>query len=153
MYHRICVAIDGSSAADDALAEALRMCAGGTADLLLVSVVDVRVIAAEGVNFESVYDAWCEEGRKALDTASAKVRSASIEPEVKLAETDGKTVARTVIEEAERWRAEVIVIGTHGRGGVTRWMLGSVADEVIRASPLPVLVVRGRDDPARAHGL
>jgi nucleotide-binding universal stress UspA family protein len=151
MHPRVCVAIDGSPAADHALHEALRMCEGRTTDILLISVVEVRVNAAEGVNFESIYDSWRDEGKKALDAAAATVRAASIEPELKLVDTDGKPVARTIVEEAERWRADVIVIGTHGRSGFTRLMLGSVADQVIRSSPIPVLVLRGRDHPSSAE--
>ena len=145
MYTRVCVAIDGSQAADHALAEALRMCEGRSADILLLSVVDVRVNAAEGVDFESMYKAWRGDGEKALDAAAVTVRAASIEPELALVDTDGKRVARTIVDEAERWRADVIVIGTHGRSGFAHLLLGSVADQVIRSSPIPVLVVRGRD--------
>lgn len=151
MYSRFCVAVDGSEAADHALSEALRMCEGWSADILLISVVDVRVNAAEGVNFESIYKAWREDGKKALDRAAATVRAASIEPEVKLVDTDRMRVAQTIVEEAARWGAEVIVIGTHGRGGFAHLLLGSVADQVIRSSPIPVLVVRGRDHPSSGH--
>ncbi len=153
MYKRVCVAIDGSSTADHALSEALRMCEGQPVSVLLLSVVDVRVNAAEGVNFESMYKAWRNEAKKALDAAAAAVRASSIEPETNLVDTDGKAVARTVVEEAERWRADVIVIGTHGRGGFKRLMLGGVADQVVRSSAIPVLVVRGSDHPSSAHGL
>ena len=153
MYTRVCVAIDGSAAADHALAEALRMSEGSTVNILLLSVVDVRVNAAEGVNFESIYQAWRGDGKKALAAASATVRAASIEPEIHLVDTDGNNVAQTIVEEAARWRADVIVIGTHGRGGLKRLMLGSAADQVIRSSPIPVLVVRGQDHPSSDHGL
>jgi nucleotide-binding universal stress UspA family protein len=153
MYTRVCVAIDGSPATDHALAEALRMCEGRRADILLLSVVDVRVNAAEGVNFESIYKAWRDEGEQALDAAAATVRAASIEPELALVDTDGKRVARTIVEEAERWRADVIVIGTHGRSGFAHLLLGSVADQVIRSSPIPVLVVRGRNHPSSGQPL
>jgi nucleotide-binding universal stress UspA family protein len=153
MFTRVCVAVDGSPAADHALHEALRMCQGVSADILLIFVIEVRVIAAEGVNYESIYNSWREEGKKALDAAAATVRAATIETEIKLVDTDGKTVARTIVEEAERWRADVIAIGTHGRSGFTRLMLGSVADQVIRSSPIPVLVVRGRNHPSSGQPL
>ena len=129
------------------------MCEGRSADILLISVVDVRVNAAEGVNFESIYKAWRDEARKALDDGVRIVRTASIEPELALVDTDGKRVARTIVGEAERWHAEVIVIGTHGRGGFAHLLLGGVADQVIRLSPIPVLVVRGRDHSSPVHGL
>lgn len=48
------------------------------------------------------------------------------------------------MEEAERWGAELIVMGTHGRHGLQHLWLGSVAEGVVRSSPVPVLLVRGR---------
>jgi nucleotide-binding universal stress UspA family protein len=51
-------------------------------------------------------------------------------------------VARGIIKAAEAWQADAIAIATHGHGGFRRLLLGSVADKVIRASPLPVCVVR-----------
>jgi nucleotide-binding universal stress UspA family protein len=145
MYRRICVAVDGSAAAGHALHEALRMCEGGSVDLLLISVVEVLMNASEGINVESVYDSWRDSAQSALDAAAATVRSAGIEPELALVDTDGRRVAGTIVDEAQRWRADVIVIGTHGRSGFVRLMLGSVADQVIRSSPVPVLVVRGQE--------
>jgi nucleotide-binding universal stress UspA family protein len=48
-----------------------------------------------------------------------------------------------VIVSAERWGATLIVMGTHGRGGIKRLLLGSVAEHVVRTSPCPVMTVRG----------
>ena len=50
--------------------------------------------------------------------------------------------ATQIVELASEERADLIILGTHGRGGVTRALLGSVADRVIRTAPCPVLTVR-----------
>jgi len=52
-------------------------------------------------------------------------------------------VAELVLKEATKWRADIIVMGTHGRRGVTHMLLGSDAEAVVRSSLVPVLLVRG----------
>jgi nucleotide-binding universal stress UspA family protein len=61
-----------------------------------------------------------------------------------LLETLGRRVADVIVREAKKWRADVIVLGTHGRSGLSRVVLGSDAELVVRESPVPVLLVRGR---------
>ena len=59
-----------------------------------------------------------------------------------------KTVQQRVIAEAEMWKADLIVIGTHGRRGVSRLVLGSSAENILRSAPVPVLLVRSSDHAA-----
>jgi nucleotide-binding universal stress UspA family protein len=61
-----------------------------------------------------------------------------------LHDVGGGRVADAIVEEARRSRCDLIVIGTHGRRGVSRAMLGSDAENVVRSSPVPVLLVRAR---------
>jgi nucleotide-binding universal stress UspA family protein len=56
-----------------------------------------------------------------------------------------KTVQQRVIAEAETWKADLIVIGTHGRRGVRRMVLGSSAEGILRGAHVPVLLVRAPD--------
>ncbi|HYL23144.1 MAG TPA: universal stress protein [Burkholderiales bacterium] len=53
-------------------------------------------------------------------------------------------IPEVIVKEAERWPADLLVIGTHGRRGLNRFLLGSVADGVLRRSSVPVLLVRGK---------
>lgn len=72
-----------------------------------------------------------------------QVREAGLEAEVILPETFGLRIASIIIEEAKRWPADLIVIGSHSRRGVDRLLLGSVAESVVRLSTKPVLLIRG----------
>lgn len=62
--------------------------------------------------------------------------------ETVLLETLGHRVAELIIKQAKKWRADVIVLGTHGRRGLARVLMGSDAEIVVRESPVPVLLVR-----------
>lgn len=63
-----------------------------------------------------------------------------------LHETFAGRLSDFVVEQAHIWKADLIVIGTHGRRGVRRLLLGSDAEQVLRTSPVPVLLVRGADE-------
>jgi nucleotide-binding universal stress UspA family protein len=52
--------------------------------------------------------------------------------------------AAEILKIGRRWHPDLIVIGTHGRGGVSRFFMGSVAEDVVRRASRPVLTVRGR---------
>ena len=77
------------------------------------------------------------------------MRSAGVRPETVLVENVGGRVADEIVWQAKRWKADLIVIGTHGRRGLQRALLGSDAELVARYSPVPVLLVpaRGRGKP------
>ena len=63
--------------------------------------------------------------------------------QTRLLEADGERIASVIVEEAKRWPADLIVIGTHGRSGFSRILFGSVAEGVVRTAHVPVLLVRG----------
>ncbi|HLB16507.1 MAG TPA: universal stress protein [Burkholderiales bacterium] len=93
-------------------------------------------------------------GMRILENASVRAVKAGIEPQTKLLEirTLGalvRRVADAIVEDAERWSADLIVIGTHGRRGLSKLFLGSVAEGVVRISSIPVLLIRGTDRSAR----
>jgi nucleotide-binding universal stress UspA family protein len=73
-------------------------------------------------------------------------RDAGIKAETKLIEATppGARIASMIAAEAKAWPADMIVIGTHGRRGVDHLLMGSVAEGVVRISPVPVLLIRGR---------
>jgi len=81
-----------------------------------------------------------------LDKAAAKAKDSGIQASTKLLKVDKLKVqvADLIAAEAEDWPADLIVVGTHGRQGVRRLLLGSVAESVARVASTPVLLVRGK---------
>jgi nucleotide-binding universal stress UspA family protein len=84
-----------------------------------------------------------EEGKKVLADSAALPRSAGIQCESKCVVTFAEHVYDVIEEEATQWPADLVVIGTHGRRGIRRLLLGSVAEGLTRISSKPILLVRG----------
>jgi len=144
MYRRILVALDGSSAASHALDEAIQLATEQHASLRLLHVVEMPYVHdGETVDFTALAEERAGPGQALLAEAGARVRQVGLEPEVSLGSTDGGRVGDTIVAEARRWSAELIVLGTHGHGLVQR-LLGSTAEDVLRATHVPVLLVRGQ---------
>jgi nucleotide-binding universal stress UspA family protein len=137
--------MDGSSTSERALQEALGLARQQTAQLELVYVMeDVLFLENEAyINYEEVQKSARSEGEKILAQAQAVVQQAGVEAEQRLLEARGERIASVIIEEARRWPADLIVIGTHGRSGFSRILFGSVAEGVVRMAHIPVLLVRG----------
>lgn len=76
-----------------------------------------------------------------LALAADKVRKSGANVEKAVLDEFGKGVVDVIISEAESWLADLIVIGTHGRTGVTRLLMGSVAEGVVRETNVPVLLI------------
>lgn len=83
-----------------------------------------------------------EAGKKILAKAEAKVRKRGVKANAVLVETMGHRLTDVIIEQAKKWRADLIVLGTHGRRGLTRLVMGSDAEGVVRSTRVPVLLVR-----------
>ena len=84
-----------------------------------------------------------EAGQKVLATCAATARQAGVEVDTKFIVLQTQRICDAIIEEAKRWPADLIVIGTHGRHGFNHLLLGSAAEGVIRLATIPVLVIRG----------
>jgi nucleotide-binding universal stress UspA family protein len=145
MYQRILVAIDGSATAERALQEAIKL-AAGKAQLRLVYVLEaVYPLDAEGyayIDYEALQEAVRSTGERTLAQAAENVRRSGITAETALLDSPGERTADVIDEEAQNWKADLIVIGTHGRSGLSRLLLGSVAEGVVRGASVPVLLVR-----------
>lgn len=149
MYSRILVPIDGSKTSNRGLAEAIRLAQLTGGRLRLVHVADVLSFTGyAGLGFSATPDVWGmlkEAGEGILNAGRATVQAAGLEVETQLREGLAERVCDGVIDEARKWRADLMVLGTHGRRGVGRLLLGSDAEQIVRSSPVPVLLVRGRD--------
>lgn len=142
MAKRLLVPVDGSDPADAALEFALEEYPD--ADITVLSVIDPTdvgygSIEAAPSTFEHLQKSAEERTQKVLDEAES--RAADHDMTV-TAETVIGMPSRAIVEWAENNDIDGIVIGSHGRQGVTRVLLGSVAESVVRRSPVPVTVVR-----------
>jgi nucleotide-binding universal stress UspA family protein len=146
MYNRILVAVDGSTTSNLALQEAIKLAGELHSLLRLVHIVDPRILYLDvDARYIADYQKALEAaGQKVIDDSSALVREAGIEFEAAsiAIERQGQHVNDAIEEEAKRWRADLIVIGTHGRRGIGRVFLGSVAEGVTRIASKPVLLIR-----------
>lgn len=152
MYQRILVPVDGSPTSELGLQEAMRLARLMHADLRLVHVID-ELSFALGIDSYGYYagellDLLRKNGEAILQKATETVRAQGIAVDSVLYENLEKTVQQRVIAEATTWNADLIVIGTHGRRGVRRLVLGSSAEGILRSSPVPVLLVRSPEGTA-----
>ena len=150
MYSRILVPVDGSAPANLALLEAVKLVKSADGKLRLVHVVDEFVMDAmyAGAYYPDMAQALRAVGQSILDGAVATARQHAVEPESILLETMGHRVADHVASQAKTWPADLIVMGTHGRRGIRRLLMGSDAELVLRTSAVPVLFVRGQSEPS-----
>lgn len=143
-YQNILVPVDGSETSYAAVAQAAELAKafGGKITVVQVLALD-PYIAAEYISATQTND-LIERARtsvlKTLEEAAAKFSDLGIPVEAKLLE--GQLVHREIIREAETSKADLIVIGSHGRTGLKRLFLGSVAQSVLGEAHIPVLVVR-----------
>jgi len=143
-YKRILVPVDGSPTSNKGLKEALRLAKASRARLRLLHVVEQTIAfgAPEvAVDIGPILDAQRAAGRRRLAGIERRARRPGVRLDAALAENFGMRVADAVIAQAKRWRADLIVMGTHGRRGLQRALVGSDAELVVRYSPVPVLLV------------
>jgi nucleotide-binding universal stress UspA family protein len=145
VYKRILVPVDGSSTSMAGLSEAVRLARDQKAKLKLIHIVDELMVFSSseaGLNIEPIIESMKRGGKRVLDRAAKVAAARGIRAETELWENATGRVAEVLIGRAKRWRADLIVMGTHGRRGVNRLVLGSDAELVVRNSPVPVLLVR-----------
>ena len=141
MYERILLATDGSEAAVPAIEHAIELAVHTGATLHIVYVVDQSAAAAvPEAQAYSITDLLEEAGNQAMDDVIARVdeRDVDYETDIRYGSAPNEIIAAA--DEAD---VDLILMGTHGRSGLDRMLLGSVADRVIRSANQPVLVQRG----------
>jgi nucleotide-binding universal stress UspA family protein len=148
MFKRILVPVDGSRASQAGLKTAIRMAREQKATLVLLHVVDENVLALSGEYAGAAYiDRFMADmraaGKKIVERAAAAAAKQGVAARTTLVESIGpRRVADIIVQQARKQRAQAIIIGTHGRRGLSRLVMGSDAEEVVRTSPVPVTLVR-----------
>jgi nucleotide-binding universal stress UspA family protein len=148
MYSRILVPIDGSSTSTRGLDEALALAGRLGSTLHLLHVVDARLLIAEMSALappQDLLEDWRASGDRLVADAVERGRALGLAVDGVVRCDPGLRVCDLIVEEARSCRAELIVMGTHGRRGLERLALGSDAELVLRESPVPVLLVRGHE--------
>ncbi|CAG9166039.1 universal stress protein [Cupriavidus pampae] len=154
MYRHVLVAIDGSDCSRSALTEAIRIALSCKAHLEILHVIDYQYLLYEpslGVR-EDLGPALFEAGKDLLRDASATAAKAGLQHSETLIDEVRSMgeVAGLVEEHVRTCGADIVVVGTHGRHGLKRLLLGSVAETLARHCPLPVLLVKYSEGLANA---
>ncbi|MEO6746689.1 MAG: universal stress protein [Caldimonas sp.] len=146
MYTRILVPVDGSPASNAGLAEAVKVAKLTGAQIRLLHVVDENPFLtgseAYGALAGDVLNLLREAGEDILQDARTRVTTAGVAVDTAMFDSLSGRLSDRVMEQVAEWGADLVVIGTHGRRGVRRMMLGSDAEQILRTAQVPVLLVR-----------
>ena len=146
MYQRILVPIDGSDTSKLGLEESIRLAKSTGGRLRLIHVIDDLSLALAMDAYSGHAGDWLNvlraDGTRILQEAADIALKAGVMFDTKLKEQFKGTVYELVLAEAQGWPADLIVLGTHGRRGLGRVVLGSSAESILRNSPIPVLLIR-----------
>lgn len=147
LYQRILCPIDDSDTADLGMREAVRLAKATGASLRLLHVVELQpaLFGYEGAaTVGDVMAALEETSKTLLERARGYAAQQGVQASVGSAQAVGNRASDAIVEEADRMNADLIVIGTHGRRGVRRLVIGSNAELVARQANCAVLLVRQR---------
>jgi len=140
----IIVPLDGSAVAETALRYAEDLAKVGGRELMLITIQDGIVMRgfqsfadSEHMTIDEACQTYLERAVRAVESTGVSARSALI---------SGDHAAAGILDVAQAEDAEMIVLATHGRSGVGKWLLGSVAEKVVRSAQRPVLIVPAHRD-------
>ncbi|MCA8064255.1 universal stress protein [Burkholderia sp. AU38729] len=145
MYSNILVALDGSDTSSRALDAALAIASETGARLTPVYVVDFLVPAYDMYGYDPsiLVDAFREEGLRVTEDAARRLKARDVAgtPQISNVAPAGEDIPHRIVSLANEIEADLIIMGTHGRRGVQRLFLGSVAERVLRMATCPVLMI------------
>lgn len=148
LYKQIMVAVDGSNSSNLALQEAIRLTQDQQAKLRIIYVVDKTVVESTNglVDFDALWNFYKEEAQDLLNIINEQLKQKDIIFETYLVELKGskRGLAQKILAEAQSWPADILVVGTQGRHGITRLLRGSIAESVARIATMPVLLIRDK---------
>jgi len=154
VYQRILVPIDGSATAERGLTEAIAIARSSGGSIRVIHVLDELVFVSGFETGASYANTVLPQLRKSSErivlAARDRAQAAGVSVDTLCVECFARRTADVIVEQAAAWPADLIVIGTHGRRGVSRLMLGSDAEQVLRLAPVPVLLTRSGESGTRA---
>jgi nucleotide-binding universal stress UspA family protein len=142
MYRRVLIPVDESPWSDAALAKGLELAKALGAEAKVIYVVDAGAVyrLAGGVHAEEIAEQCRRAGQVCIDRAVEQARRAGVGATTAVIEEDDR-IPDAIVAESQRWPADLIVMGTHRRHGIDRFVLRSVAEAVVRTASVPVLVI------------
>lgn len=148
MYERILVPTDGSKATERAIRNAVDIASQYDATVHALYVVDASVYSSIEAGADIVIESLQQEGQTAIEEVTARARAAGVETESAVV---SGSAHRAILDYADEEAIDLIVMGTHGRTGIDRYLLGSVTEKVVRSADVPVLTVRMSEETAEAE--
>ena len=148
MYQRIMVAIDDSFATSNVLATAIEMAKLSAASLAICHAVDETLFAQKmgeimlSNSVSAIENNLRGEAKAFLEQAAEVARTAGVAVETRLIASEAKQVADMLAEAASEWRADLLVVGSHGKRGLDRFFVGSVAGRLVQKARTSLLLVR-----------
>jgi nucleotide-binding universal stress UspA family protein len=145
MYRRILVPLDSSPTSQRGFQEALELAKAFDASMVLLHVVEftpMMIDLGSATVYEQLNADLRASGRRLLERAHDAARSAGVASEAHLEDAAAARVCDVIVQQACERQCDLIVMGTHGRRGVERALLGSDAERVLRLAPCAVLLVR-----------
>jgi len=145
LYRKILIPVDGSATSTSGLREALRIAKAVRAQVWLLHVLDefFALSDPESARYTDLLVASLKRGgERVLARAEGMARARGVKARSLMPEIVGGPAAGEIVRQAKKLRADLIVMGTHGRRGLKRLALGSDAEQVVRNAPVPVLLVR-----------
>ncbi|SDY10040.1 universal stress protein [Halobellus clavatus] len=147
MYDRILVPTDGSDASQGAIDHAIELASQYDATVFALYVVDTAAYSSLEMGSEVVAEALREEGNTAVEAVVDAGEAAGVDVET---DVRNGVAHQSILDHADEHDVDLIVMGTHGRTGVGRVLLGSVAEKVVRTATVPVLTVQSDEDESEA---
>lgn len=149
MFNHLLVPLDGSELAEAALPMVLAIAERFDSKITLLRVINPPYYASAGHDYAGFNAALRQEGVAYIEAQQKKLQEAGFHVQVRLME--GDFIADTILDVADMLEVDAIAMSTHGRGGIRRWVFGSVADKVLQHARIPILLVRAgvtEEEPA-----
>ena len=154
MFKKILVPIDGSKASRLGLWEGIKLAKDQGATLYLFHVLEEEIMfqerSARGLIANAYLKVVHDGGKKLIANAQAMAKKVHVPTKAFTDESLAGGTADLIVKQAKKLKADLIVIGTHGRRGIRRLVMGSDAEAVVRNSPIPVMLVRASAPQRRA---
>lgn len=145
VFQKILVPVDGSHTSNNALDYALRLAQDAQAHVRLLHCIDeLSLLSGYEYSGELIQQAR-QAGQKILQDGLAAAKKLGVAADTVLVDRVGQRLGHSVADAVADWGGDLVVVGSHGRRGIGRVLLGSGSEQIVHTCPVPVLLVRGFD--------